>query len=145
MAAVITFDIAAFRAAFPAFADEVTYPDEMLESYWDAAVCYISDLNYGRLTDGRRERAIWLMLAHLITLSAQVQAGQVPGLMQSATVDRVSVSTVPPPVKSQWSWWLSLTGYGQQLLALLGGAAAGGFFVGGLPERSALRKWAGLF
>lgn len=145
MASRITFDIAAFRAAYPAFADDLLYPDVMLQSYWDAAICYISDEDYGRLRGDCRERALWLMVAHLATIAGMIAAGNTPGLATSASVGNVSVSMTPPPNKTQFQWWLSLTGYGQQLYALLMAKSVGGFYIGGLPEGTAFRKWGGLF
>ena len=80
--AVLTFDIAAFRAAFPQFAD-VT--DAQLEYYWDVA-CLISGLN----TDGSpisnltsRQTILFLLVCHLATLA---QMGDVmTGQLTSAT------------------------------------------------------------
>jgi hypothetical protein len=66
--------------------------------------------------------------------------------VSGASVDKVSVTLTPPPVKSQWQWWMSLTPRGAQLLALLKSKAAGGLYVGGLPaERAAFRKAGGVF
>lgn len=139
---VFTFDAAAFKAAFPAFA---SVDDLTLQGYWDAAVCYISPNNYGWLVDDCRLRALNLMTAHLARLAEIIATGQLPGLEQSASIDKISVTMTPPPVKNQFHWWLSLTPYGQQLLALLLARSAGGFYIGGLPERAAFRKVGGLF
>lgn len=143
----LTFDIPLFRQQFPQFASETTYPDALLQMYWDMAVCYISDQDYGFLSGSCRQLAINLMVAHLTVLSQLDAEGDIVGgsLEQSATVDKVSVSLTPPPNKSQYSWWLSQTPYGQQLQALLSSKIAGGFYAGGLPERSAFRKVGGIF
>ena len=45
--ATIELDIAEFRAKFPAYADVVKYPDELIQSTYDTATCYISDQDYG--------------------------------------------------------------------------------------------------
>lgn len=92
-----------------------------------------------------RYRALTLLTAHLAALGVLIAAGQVPGLVQTATVDKVSVSLTPPPILTQFQWWLSLTPYGQQLLALLQVASVGGIYIGGLPEISAFRKVGGIF
>lgn len=139
------FNIPAFRISYPAFASDTTFPDVTLQAYWDSATCYISDTDYGYLSGDCRYKAITLMTAHLTALSVLIAKGQVPGLVQSATIDKIAISLTPPPVKNQWQWWLSLTPYGQQLLALLHVAAVGGLFVGGLPERAAFRKVGGVF
>jgi hypothetical protein len=128
---VITFDIAAFRAAFPQFANAGTFPDLTLQGYWDVAIVYISDVNYGYLSGGARERCLNLLTAHLAALGVLIAAGQVPGLVSGSTVDKISVTLTPPPVKDQFMWWLSLTPYGQQLAALLSTWAVGGLYIRG--------------
>lgn len=143
--AAIDFDVTQFRDAFPAFADENLYPDSTLQMYWDTATCYISNEDYGCLSGDCRRQAINLMTAHLSTISTMIQSGDTPGQVQSASVDKVSVSLTPPPNKDQYDWWLGLTPYGAQLLALLASKIAGGFYIGGRPEKSAFRKVGGNF
>lgn len=140
MAAVILFDADLFRAQCPAYANETTYPDATIEGYWDMAIEFVSDKNYGRLINEGRRMAINWMAAHLMYLAGLIAAGQVPGLVQGSTIDVVSVTLTPPPVMNQYRWWLSLTPYGQQLLALLQARSAGGFFVGGSAVRCAFRN-----
>lgn len=143
---ILTFDVALFREQFPVFANATAYPDAMLQMYWDMATCYVTDIgNYGWLQGRCRQLAINLMTAHLTALSIIVAGGQVPGLVQSATIDKVSVSLTPPPLKNQWQWWLSTTPYGQQLLALLQNRSVGGWYIGGRPELAAFRKVGGRF
>lgn len=144
MSAVLTFDVAAFRTSFPQFT-VLKYPDAVLQGYWDSAICYISAQNCGWLRGTCRQRALNLMVAHLATLMDQIAAGITPGQVESATVDKVSVSLKTAPDVNQWQWWLGLTGYGQQLLALLSVKSVGGFYIGGLPEISALRKTYGIY
>ncbi|MGJ0509055.1 MAG: DUF4054 domain-containing protein [Methylocystis sp.] len=128
---VITFDIAAFRAAFPQFTSDTTFPDETLQGYWDVAIVYISDSDYGYLAGAARTRALNLMTAHLAALGVLIAAGQVPGLVSGSTVDKISVTLTPPPVKDLFMWWLSLTPYGQQLAALLSTWSVGGMYIVG--------------
>lgn len=144
---VIVFDVTAFRASFPQFANATKYPTSQLQGYFDSASCIINNNDYGcgYLTGMCRVRALNLQTAHLAALADIIAAGQAPGLVNSATVDKVSVSLTPPPFKNQWQWWLSLTPYGAELLALLQAKAVGGFYVGGLPESSAFRKVGGIF
>lgn len=139
------FDIPAFRISYPAFANVDTFPDATLQMYFDTATCYVANENYGCLADDCRYRALTLMTAHLVALSVLIAAGQVPGMVQNATIDKVTVGLTPPPLPNQFQWWLGLTPYGQQLLALLQVSSVGGFYVGGLPERSAIRKVYGVF
>lgn len=145
MAAVLTFDAAAFRAFYPQYSNVEAYPNATLQAYWDAATCFISARNCGDLTGDCRVKAIWLMMIHLMTIGSTVAAGDTPGQVQSATIDKVSVSLTPPPIPNQWQWWLGTTPYGAQLLALLQVKSAGGFYVGGAPEIMSIRKGGGIF
>ena len=144
----ITLDPAAFRALFPQFADPVKWPDAALSIQFGAATGYVSADTYGDMPVAARTNALYLMTAHLLALGVIIAqnnySGQV-GVVQGAVVDHVQITLTPPPVKSQWQWWLNTTPYGAQLLGLLDAQAAGGFFVGGLPERAAFRKVAGIF
>lgn len=144
----ITLDPAAFRALFPQFADAAKWPDAALSIQFDAATGYVSADTYGDMPVAARTNALYLMTAHLLALGVIIAqnnySGQV-GVVQGAVVDHVQITLTPPPVKSQWQWWLNTTPYGAQLLGLLEAQAAGGFFVGGLPERAAFRKVAGIF
>lgn len=147
MATVLTFDVTLFREQFPAFASDTTYPDAQLQMYWDMATCYISDVNYGYLRDDCRQLAINQKTAHLQFLASQVAVkGTTTGLINSTTIDKISVSlTAPPFGTSQFKWWLNQSPYGQMLLALLSQKAVGGLYVGGSPERAAFRKVGGVF
>lgn len=142
----ISLDLAEFRSAFPAFADPAVLADEVISRHFAAACDYISPRPGKRLHGTSRIRALYLMTAHLMTLEQGLMAGNPGGLVAGATVDKVSVSLTPPPVKSQYQHWLCLTPYGQQLLALLKSRTAGGLYVGGLPaERAGFRKAGGVF
>lgn len=88
---------------------------------------------------------IYLMTAHLMALSDMLLLGNNPAIVSQSTIDKESVTLVPPPAKSQFQWWLNTTAYGAQLAALLSVAAVGGTFAGGSPERSAFRKVRGVF
>lgn len=142
----ITLDPVRFRAAFPVFADTTKFPDALLQVQWDVGTAFVSDANCGVLVDSKRETALWLMLAHLLWLGVLIGRGQGgTGVKTGATIDKVSVQYAAPPAGDDWSWWLMQTPYGQQLLALLSIAGAGGFYAGGLPETTALRKWGGVY
>ena len=143
---ILTFDVTAFRTSFPVFADSTQFPNAQLQMYWDQATAYMSDVaNYGWLQTTSRQLGLNLLTAHLTALSVIILSGQVPNLMQTATIDKVSVGLTPPPIPNQWQWWLNQTGYGQQLLSLLQANSVGGFYVGSLPELSAFRKVGGIF
>ena len=141
----ITFDPAIFRVQFPAFADTALYPDSVLLVYWDMAVCYISDesCGCGMLQGSCRRLALNLMLAHLLTLAAQAAGGS--GVVVSASIAAVSVDFLAPMEGNSWHYWLNLSSYGRQLLALLSISAAGGAYIGGRPELSAFGRTGGVF
>ncbi len=144
--AAFTFNPVRFREDFRAFADATRFPDALLQGYFDAAGCYVSNINSGCLRGTCRERALNLMTAHLCRISELVQQGKTPGVETSASVGSVSVSQTPPPFgTSEWSWWLNTTPYGQELLALLSGVVAGGLYLNGRAERAAFRKVGGRF
>ncbi|ENU3061691.1 DUF4054 domain-containing protein [Escherichia coli] len=152
MAAII-FDADLFRQQIPVFSDVTKYPDALIDSWWIQASCYICTEDYGWLNGNSRALAINLMAAHLLTLSAQQSGASgsssiagAGGIVTGATIDKVSVSLAPPPAATdEWDYWLSLTPFGQRLLALLRVKSVGGFYVGLLPERSAFRKVGGIF
>lgn len=148
-----TFDPAAFRAMFPAFADTNKYPDALLSGYFSIAALYMDNNDNCLLSGDTLQFALNLMTAHLTQLMTQaagsmtggVGAGGVGGVMTSATIDKVSVTVAAPPTRDGWQYWLATTPYGQQLWALLIGASVGGVYVGGLPERRGFRKVYGTF
>lgn len=141
---IILFDVEEFRENFVAFANETTYPDDTLQRFWDVGTNYISNDTYGCLTESERRLALDLMTAHLTALSTLILSGQMPYVMQSATIDKVSIGLKPPPTDTnEWRWWLNTTPYGMQLLALLEVNSVGGMYIGGLPEVSVFRRVGG--
>lgn len=142
----IALNIADFRLQFPAFSDVTAYPDALLNSKFDISCDYISPETFGDMSTSSRTHALYLMMCHLMVIQTMIGAntGNV-GVMQSAQVGGVNISLVPPPAKTAWKYWLNTTPYGLQLLSLLELKSVGGFFVGGLPERSAYRKVGGIY
>lgn len=126
-----TFNEAAFRLQFTAFADQAAYPGVMLDSFFDAAGCYVANKNYGWLRGCCNLQALYLMTAHLAALNNLIAGGNTPGIETQASIDKVSVSMMEPPVTNGWQFWLNQTPYGQQLLALLNAVAVGGVYVPG--------------
>lgn len=144
----ITLDPAAFRARFPQFADETAFPDATIEGQFDLATCYVSPDTYGDMSALVRQCSLYAMTAHLLALGVIIASGNYtrqPGIVINSRVGDVQGQLQPPPERGQWRYWLNLTPYGAQLLGLLDAQAAGGFFVGGLPERAAFRKVGGVF
>ena len=143
--AVISFNVELFRKRFSEFSDERIFDDEVLTTSWDMAACYISTDDYGCLHGACREQAVQLMTAHIQKLMLNAASGQSTTMVTSATIDKVSVSTTPPPVKSQLEWWLNTTPYGAQLWALLSMKSVGGMYLGGSPTLAGFRGPAGGF
>ena len=140
--AILTYDDAAFRLQCPAYSNVGTYPQSVLQAWWDAATYYMSDVgNFGALQGDARQYALNLMTAHLAYVSGLVAMGEVPYVLGAATIDKVSVTAVPPPLKNQWQWWLSVSPYGQQLWALLQAKSVGGFYIGGSPILTSFRGY----
>lgn len=141
------FDVTRFRADFPAFANATDFPTPTLQMYWDTAGCIMDndDYNCWAFEGECRERGLYLLTAHLTALSVIIAGGQIPGIVTQATIDKVSVTLMPPLVDTQLQQWFCMTPYGMQLYAMLQAAFVGGFYIGGLPELSAFRKVGGVF
>lgn len=141
-----TFDPAAFRSQFPQFASAAQYPDGMLSGYFTMATCYIEPFDSPRLQGDCLQLALNLMTAHLAVEFSIANTGENSvGIITSSTIDKVSVTQQVPQTRNAWQFFLSKSGYGQQLWALLSGHAIGGFMVGGSMERGAVRKAGGVF
>lgn len=145
MAGLITLDIAEFREWFPAYADSSAFPDGLVHRHLDAACDHVSPRDAGPLKGDGRRRALYLMAAHLMYLEQLLLSGNAGGVVSGASIDKVSVTLTPPPIKKQLDWWLNISPYGQQLLVLLKKKGAGGLYIGGNPEREAFRKAGGGF
>ena len=137
------FDVAAFRAMFPAFADPLKFPDVMLQGYWTMACNYINDYDNVAIDGDNLQLALNLMSAHLAKSYAMIDAGDLVVVVAGAAEGTVSISTVPPPAKSGYQWWLCTTPYGVQLWALLSSIAVGGYYIGGNQELSSFRRGGG--
>lgn len=142
---VFTFNVDRFRQFYPEFNNQVTYPDMWLQMQWDIATDFMSPINLGLINGASRYHALNLLTAHLAKRASIVAQGDIPLIETSATVDKVSVTTLPPPVKDAFDWWLDGTTYGAEFLALLQVIGVGGLIVGALPERSAIRNVDSIF
>lgn len=130
-----------FREMFPEF---VASSDALIDLQFGLATGFVSADTYGTMPAPVRANALYLMTAHLMGLRAQIVAGSTPGQIISSKVGDVQIQLQPPPDRGQWRYWLNLTPYGMQLAALLEAQAAGGFYVGGMPERAAFRRIGGV-
>jgi hypothetical protein len=135
---LLEFNYDQFIALCPAYSDPVKYPEAILQAFWDSATNYISNKStFGVLVEEKRQYALNLMTAHLVYISGLIASGTVPYLMQNSTIDKITVGLTPPELKNQFQWWLSVSPYGQQLLALLQILSVGGFYIGGTGPRLA--------
>jgi len=143
--AQVVFDPEAFRALFPEFADETTYPDATLQMYWDMATCYISDQSNDCLSETCLTLLINLLTAHLAKFNTNTNSGDGNALVESATIDDVSIKAAIPDVDDIFNWWILQTDYGVQYYAILSTQAAGGFYIGGSLDFNAFRGASGNF
>jgi hypothetical protein len=146
MASHSVLDIANFRAAFPAFADEVKFPDALLNAQYANAGGFISQYDaWMGLRGSTLDFALQLLLCHLLYSFSLIANGQTNTVLSGSTVADVSVSLEPPPARTGWEWWLATSPYGLQLWSLLTVQSAGGWAIGGKPELSAFRQAGGMF
>lgn len=97
------------------------------------------NLRYKCFDEETKRAVIYLLTAHLSVLKVQAvnnsaQGGQ-GGLVASASVGEVSVSYTTIPNQDNISYWLSLTPYGLELLALLEDLMPVCRYIGGSLER----------
>lgn len=132
----VVVNIDEFIAQFPEFNDDVY--NSLIPVYLKRALTFCSACNFGRLKNYKRILAIYLLTAHLLTLSNQTNnngnSGQ-GGIVGSASVGDVSISYVQIPNLDKFDYWLSLTPYGLQLIALLEILSSVPFYIGGSYER----------
>lgn len=123
----VTITVEEFVKQFPEFADNPNNERMLIR-----AQCFISTVNYGALTDCCRTLAIYLFTAHLLTLQNSIEDGDTTGGIQaSASIDKVSISMIPPPSSDQFDFWLNQTQYGAELLVLLSTRIVTPQYVGG--------------
>ena len=129
------FDKAAFRAAFPEFADTARYPDAMLD-FWAGIgerLMFPQQHRWGTVYD----YGLQLFVAHNITIAAQNVAasgsggvpGNISGPTASKSVGSVSVSyDTASSIEPNAGHW-NLTTYGKMLIHLARMIGAGGIQV----------------
>jgi hypothetical protein len=142
-----TLDLPTFRTLFPVFADTTKYPDALIQTWYTVAGEYLGLCDYREGLNGNTlDLALMQLTAHLMWSSVLLSSGKgAPMVMTSATIDKVSISTMAPPAADGWSYWLNTTPYGTMLWALLSMKSAGGWVYGGRPELRGFRKIAGRF
>jgi len=103
--AVVIFDPAAFKSAYPQFA---AVSDGQLTNYFNLATLYLSNEDCSVVQDiPKRTTLLWLLTAHIAFLSGALNPGGTPGLVgrvSSATEGSVSVS-VDFPSSPNGAWF----------------------------------------
>jgi hypothetical protein len=127
---------------FTQYSDPGTYTDTIINSAFATSKIYIED-NSCTFDDDQLSWVLQLMTAHLLYIQDQIIAGYNSVVVSSGTEGKVSVTLVDPPSSESFSYWLNVSPYGRQVLAMLAAASAGGFYVGGSPERKGFRKIGG--
>lgn len=126
----ITYD--GFISMFPEFADTSLYTPNVVNGFILQAQCYITPKNVGEMTGTSRELAIYLMVAHLLTLNSYILSGNKSGgLLSNAQIGDVSISLTPPAARDMREQWYGYTIYGVRLKALLDSYIGMGFYLQG--------------
>jgi len=132
MAAVVVSP-ADFKDKFPEFA---VVADAAVQSAMTMATMYISQVSGGRLNDEQRIMAIYLLTAVILLGNAKTASGKFDAtLVGSATIDKVSITAIPPIASTTFAQWLSGSIYGKMLLALLDLKASAPMYMGGSRTR----------
>ncbi|HEJ7052523.1 TPA: DUF4054 domain-containing protein [Serratia marcescens] len=105
--AVVTLDIASFRAMYPEF---YNVTDAILPFLFDQSTDYLNNTDYSLVDDVvKRERLLYTLMAHL----AYVRYGDnrkrggsgMVGRIASATQGSVSVSSDLGPIEFRYAWY----------------------------------------
>lgn len=100
MSGVVTFDITAFRAAYPNFS---TVTDDQLTAFFNVAEMILDNTTASRVSDTDERRILlWMLVCHLATLSLRGNAAV--GAISSASEGSVSTSFAQLPITNA-SWW----------------------------------------
>lgn len=135
------YNDAAFRALFPAYANTGTYPQATIQAQWNVATAYINNCGWSALNPAQLALALNQLTAHLLYINGIIASGNIPTMVNGASIDKISVTLQPPPFgTSEFKWWLGLSPYGQQLVALLSIVGMGGYYGStALPGRAGFR------
>ena len=141
------FDETLFRAQFPAFQSEETYPATLLNAMFEVAKIRLTPYYNWLIAGNKLQYALNLMTAHVTALRTAIAGGEGEGwgIVQGASEGSVSVSMAVPNVKDGFDYWMMQTPYGQELLAFLKTLVVAGFYFGGKPEGAAIRDVGGFF
>ena len=143
--ASILFNEQRFRDQFPAFSNSVLYPEAMLQGTWTSVTFVFSDDDQGIENNPQRTRLLDLALAHWLHVASMTAKGQNTSVVNSATVDKVSVTAEPPKAKTHFQQWLMASPYGQEIRMIMKAATSAGVYIGGSNERASFRRAGGRF
>lgn len=117
-----TFNIGAFRTAFPEFADKVKYPESMISLWSGLALTQVNQNAW----KNQYMLGVQLYTAHELVLAAQNVAsaqvggtpGQQGGIAQSKNIGSVSVSYDATSTNEKDAAYWNLSTYGKQFIRL---------------------------
>ncbi len=131
----ITANINEFLIIYPQFNTDVLKP---IATYYLNDTIAWADCKWDLRRFGCRiNTAIYLLTAHRTFINAQAQKGTngQGGKVASASVGEVSVSYATIPASDNFDYWLSLSPYGLELLALIETISGMPKYYGGSFER----------
>lgn len=139
-----SLDLPTWRDLFPQY---VGVPDARVQAMWGAAASIVSPWDSCLLYGDRLQTALNWLTAHLLGLAGGGASGQSGGggVITASVIDKIQVQFAAPPTRNGWEYWLAQTPEGMTLWAMFRAWSAGGFYVGGRPERAAFRKVGGRF
>ncbi len=130
----MTVTAASFRTDFPEFASTTVYPDAAVNYWINFATLSLNVDRWGTLLDQGTE----LFVAHNLVLEAKAQAeatngappGMATGMVNSKSVDKVSVGYDTGSASEEDGSHWNLTIYGIRYLRMARMMGAGGIFLG---------------
>lgn len=139
--------VASFRLAFPELSDTDAFPDPMVQYRINVAARLMDAVRWGNLLD----HGVHLYVAHHVSLAAQrarqAGTGKVPGgaqgIVQSKSVDKVSVSYDTASAAEDGAGFWNLTTYGQEWFRISRMVGAGPLQVSGPEDQVRSAAWAG--
>lgn len=104
MSGVVVFDPVEFRALYPA----IQATNDQLDMYFDMAETFLDNTKCSVVKDlGARKRLLYLLVAHIATLTGQAEQGNnVVGRVSSATEGTVSISLDYGTMGNNERWYL---------------------------------------
>ena len=129
------FPLEEFLAMFPEFGDNAKYNRSRVQASGLKASVHISPFDRPEfpMKGMHRKYALFLMTAHLIELDdlTDENGNTISGIAFKSTVGSVSVENTKPNtfISDDWTYWLSQTKHGRELLAFLDSIANPGIFL----------------